>query len=101
MRSGPVINTPTELNAAETRWKSGPGDPTHFDDAVDALDSAICQADVRNALKHDPVFAVRIHSNQTLVQSQQFVGDILANQALIVRYTLTEYSTYADVEIHP
>lgn len=96
-----MIITPTELSAAETRWKSGPGAPAHFDDAIAALDNAICQDDVRNALKHDPVFAVQVHSSQAAAQSQQFVGDISANQALIVRYTLTEYSTYADVEIHP
>lgn len=95
-----MIITHAELSAAELAWKSQ-RDPVLFDDAAAALDNAICQADVRRSLRHDPAFVVTEHSNHSSSASRQVVADIHANQAFMLRYTLTEHPTRADVAIHP
>jgi len=92
-----LITTPAELNAAQTRWVNAGGDLTLFTDAANALDSAICQADVSNALGHDPAFRITVVSTS----HPAYERDIFANGQFMMRYTLTEQATDADVAVHP
>jgi hypothetical protein len=88
-----MIMTPAELAQARQNWISAGGDADLFDDAASLLDTAICQADVSIGLKPASFTLKRL-----VFRSAWRIE--AAGRSMMV-YRMTEWPTYADVEILP
>lgn len=97
-----MIVNPLTLALVERRWTNGdPARKQVFTDVAAALEYADSQSEVRNSLRHDPSLRVMTISNHIVGQSPQIQGTVTSNGALMVAYTITEYTTYAEVEVRP